>query len=62
MGRLEIWEMCGRKRPWPILRYYCSIWLDGLGKLTKKLRKIVVAFETRTEPFTETRQKRYRFC
>ena len=30
MGRLEIWEIRGRKRSWPNLRYYCSIWLDGL--------------------------------
>jgi hypothetical protein len=61
MRRLEIWEKRGRKRSWPNLRYYCGIWLDGLGKITKTLRKIVVTFEARTEPFTETPQKRYPF-
>jgi hypothetical protein len=30
---------CGRKRPWPNLRYYNGIFLEGLRKTTKNLSR-----------------------
>jgi hypothetical protein len=37
---LMIWKGFGRKRSWPILRYYPGIRLDGLRKPTKKTIRI----------------------
>jgi hypothetical protein len=34
------WEGCGRKWPWPNLRYYPGICLEGLRKTIKTSGKI----------------------
>jgi hypothetical protein len=33
-----IWKVYGRKHPWPDLRYYPDIFLEGLNKTMKTVR------------------------
>jgi hypothetical protein len=32
------WKICGRKWPWPNIRYYLGIRLERLRKITRNLR------------------------
>jgi hypothetical protein len=41
------WKGCERKRLWPNLRYYPRIFLEGLRKTMKDLRRVGVAAEIR---------------
>jgi hypothetical protein len=33
------WKGCERKRPWPNLRYYVGIFLEGLRRIMNNLRQ-----------------------
>jgi len=35
--RILNWKLCGKKRSWPILRYFPSIFLDELRKFRKQI-------------------------
>lgn len=46
---MTIWERCGRKQSWPILKHYPNIWLEEMGEKHRKpeLRdKLNVIFST----------------